>query len=573
MVFFYLSCISFALILPQDKYYEWHESGCEKFIDFKDTINVLENGLIADGSSDNSKAMKKLINGISKPTVIFFPSGVFLFNSPIKLKDNIIIKGTGYKTTKFIFDSDIQLDFINIAGTSAKDTFFLTCNLKKGDSLLTITDNMLLENGDLILLIDNDDDKITSEWAKYSTGQICTVINTQGNQVRINDRIRRNYDLSDLPRFIKILPVINVSIENLTIESLNITTNQTSNINFQYAKNCLVKCIESINCNFAHIDINTSTNIQIEGSYFHHAHSYGGGGKAYGVMIQNASGQCLVYNNIFEHLRHSMILQAGANGNVFAYNLSLNPFWTDVTLPSNAAGDLVLHGNYPYGNLFESNVCRNIVIDDSHGANGPENTFFRNRPELYGIFMNFNPPSDNQNFIANEITNNNPYMGLYFINGTGHFEYGNNVKGSIIPEGTDELNDSTYFLKKIPHWYNDNSSFPPIGIPNEINQFTIEAEVRYNEGNFTACENINTIINDPGDDGNIIISPNPAAENITIKSEIPIKDIEIIDITGNVQIKSKTKSIDISSLPDSMYFITIKFTNGIVVNKSIIKIR
>jgi hypothetical protein len=95
----------------------------------------------------------------------------------------------------------------------------------------------------------------------------------------------------------------------------------------------------------------------------------GGGGKGYGIMVQNTSGDCLIENNIFRHLRHSMILQAGSNGNVFGYNYSIDPYWTEVSLPSNAAGDIVLHGNYVYANLFEGNLGQQIVIDDSHGIN------------------------------------------------------------------------------------------------------------------------------------------------------------------------------------------------------------
>ncbi len=41
--------------------------------------------------------------------------------------------------------------------------------------------------------------------------------------------------------------------------------------------------------------------------------------EAYGTMLHFTTGECLIENNIFEHLRHSTIVQAGANGNVFGY--------------------------------------------------------------------------------------------------------------------------------------------------------------------------------------------------------------------------------------------------------------
>tara|TARA_B110000091_G_scaffold188339_1_gene210108 strand:- start:126 stop:455 length:330 start_codon:yes stop_codon:yes gene_type:complete len=97
-----------------------------------------------------------------------------------------------------------------------------------------------------------------------------------------------------------------------------------------------------------------------------------------------------------------MLLQSGANGNVFAYNYSLNPFWTST--PSNSAGDMVLHGNFPYANLFKENIYRNIVVDNSHTPNGSYNTFLRNRAEGFGIFFSSSNCPD-QNFIRNDIPN------------------------------------------------------------------------------------------------------------------------------------------------------------------------
>jgi hypothetical protein len=55
---------------------------------------------------------------------------------------------------------------------------------------------------------------------------------------------------------------------------------------------------------------------------------------------------------------------------------------------------MVLHGNYPFANLFEGNINQNTVIDNSHGKNGPYNTFFRNRSELWGVVMNNSPATD-----------------------------------------------------------------------------------------------------------------------------------------------------------------------------------
>ncbi len=197
--------------------------------------------------------------------------------------------------------------------------------------------------------------------------------------------------------------VTGVGIECLKIKRMDVdlTANQTSNIFFNYAAFCWVKGIESDSANFAHISILNSSNIEVTGSYFHGAFSYGGGGVGYGVVCHLTTGDCLIENNIFKHLRHAMLLQAGTNGNIYAYNYSLQQQRTE--LPSDAAGDIVLHGNYPYANLFEGNIAQNIGGDASHGINGPANVFFRNRALHYGIAFSAGS-GDSSVVIYNEVT-------------------------------------------------------------------------------------------------------------------------------------------------------------------------
>lgn len=140
------------------------------------------------------------------------------------------------------------------------------------------------------------------------------------------------------------------------------------------------------------------------------------------------------------------------NGNVFAYNHSTAPFWSAFPLPTDAAGDAVLHGNYPYMNLFEGNVVQNVVIDDSHGINGPNNMFFRNRAELYGIFMGTTPPSDHQNFIGNQVTDTT-LGAARTIQLAGHGPFRLRQPGQrrcVLPAGTTEPTDATLFSYVFP---------------------------------------------------------------------------------------------------------------------------
>jgi len=292
-------------------------------------------------------------------------------------------------------------------------------------------------------------------------------------------------------------------------------------------------------------------------------------------MLHYTSNECLVEDNIFMHLRHSMIVQAGANGNVFAYNYSFDPFWTST--PSNSAGDMVLHGNYPYSNLFEQNICRNIVIDDSHGTSGPHNTFFRNRAEGYGIFFSANN-TPNQNFLGNDIPNTSfPYnLANYTILGTGHFIYGNNNKGTIDPSGTSVLPDSSYYYSSKPLFV-PITQWAAIGTPNSMGAASIPAFDRYASGNLfdNSCGNITTESKANKTISDILIYPNPTTSLLNITCENNMKSIRLFDMQGRliyfISSLGNSQQINIKNVKKGLYFLFVYFPNNDLIIKKIIK--
>ena len=473
-------------------------------------------------------------------------------------------------------------------GDPPLDTIAIVSDLPK-DSMYAETNGInTLQIGDYIKIVENDSSIINSTWALNYSGQIMKIADIQSNIVFFSSSFRRDFSISKNVKMVKLNLKKNIGVENLNIERLDTTTGQKSNIFMNNVTNCWVKCIESDHCNYAHIEIRSCTNIEVSGCYFHDAFDYGDGGKAYGVLVQFASGECLVTENQFNTLRHSMILQAGANGNVFSYNYSINPYWTDVFLPANSAGDIVLHGNYPFANLFEGNTVQHIVIDDSHGINGPNNTFFRNRAELYGIYMNNNPASDGQNFIGNEITNNGLLMGNYVLSGTNHFEYGNNKLGTVIPSGTDILPDSSLYLGLVPAYYQNNPPWPPIGLPNLLSSYTIEAQENYNQGEYTKCydDSINPIdtsqtdtsvfVLGPNSKSQISLYPNPTNGRVLLSNinniQLDIVKAEVMSFKGNV-VKSSIKmhEINLNKYENGLYFIRVFFKDRPPITRKIFK--
>lgn len=349
----------------------------------------------------------------------------------------------------------------------------------------------------------------------------------------------------------------------LGIERLDTTTTQTSNIKLTNAAHCIIKAVESKGCNFAHIELNNSFLNIIKRCHIYDGNGYGGDGKAYGVLLQEGSSSNTVLDNVLHHLRHSILLQSGANNNIIIANYSFDPYWEETSLPANSAGDLVLHGNYPFGNIFEFNVAQQIVIDDSYGKNGSFNIFHRNWLQGYGIAMSAPNGSDSQVFTGNEITNSGFQKGLYYLQDKGHFEYGNQVKGSLQPNNSQkELTKSITGLNYFGFYdRRTRRSEPPaiidyrnVPFGEPFNQSNKSNDARTRDTATPPCYNYATDNNEW--DGvqtvvsrtNNFIYPNPSNGKINISE---IGELSIYDLNGRLvhkQIITNPSEIEITGL-------------------------
>jgi hypothetical protein len=210
---------------------------------------------------------------------------------------------------------------------------------------------------------------------------------------------------------------------------------------------------------------------------------------------------------------------------------------------------------------------QNIVLDDSHGANGPGNTFFRNRAELYGIFMNNNPPSPGQLFIGNEVTSTLPFTGVYFLSGSNHFEYGNNIQGDILPLSTNQLAAQSLYLTEPPDYFEAvNLSLPAIGPPLPLNTGIIPSQARFLSGKMTECEMPET----PSADEEILevsdveFFPNPTAGTVFFTSKssyLESGQVSLRDLSGKKIFFgkiSKKGSIELTTLAPGFYLMHIQ---------------
>jgi len=482
----------FAQIIPINRQVDWTISGLDFMLPNPQTIvNVIDLGATGNGTTNDSPAIAAAIASLSgAPGVVYFPAGNYRLLSTISLPSGVVLRGESAQTSRLLFDqSSSGVNGINIGGSASGSFVAISSGYTKGSVAITVENAASFTVGGYAELVQDNNpawDTAPASWADNSKGQIVRISGIEGNVLHLAYALRIDYDAGFAPRIRPFTPASNIGIECLYLERVaDSGTGAGYNISINFSANCWVKGVHSNKSVGAHISITASTDIEVSGSYFHHAFTYDGSGtRGYGVMLNHHSGQCLIENNVFEHLRHAMSIKQGANGNVLAYNYAFDGYRSE--FPNNFAADISLHGHYAFANLFEGNICELFWIDDYWGPSGPYNTMFRNRFTTYGIYMS-SSGSNMQHFVGNEVTSTALLQGFYTITGSNHIQHGNNIKGTATPSGTGTVNDISYYLTQAPEYWNIAGTWPTIGYPNALNSGTNPAKTRFLAGELTVC--------------------------------------------------------------------------------------
>lgn len=576
-----ISPVIYSQQLEHSAIAQWSSAGLLTSFQSDLIINVLDYGADPTGiSSSNAAYLLALTQNHNQVFTLFFPEGNYLFDQAIQIPSNCILKGEGNLQTTLTFDLKGSGQAIVLAGSTAGSVMEINGRLIAGSDQIILNEDHDLSPGDWVWLQFNDSALMASEWAYGLGGGLYQVKSVNAKVIKLSMPLRINIE-ADLKPFIrKIIPVKDAGIECLKIERRDATLQQTSNIFIQHAVNCRFVGIESFKTNFAHLDIRHSQHILVRGCYFQDSHAFGGGGQGYGVVLQSGSGHCLIENNQFKKLRHSMLLQSGANANVLAYNSSIEPFWTQTFLPADAAGDMVCHGNFPYLNLFEGNIVQNIVVDASHGKNGPHNTFFRNRAMNYGILMSAGSGTDSTHFIANEITNQGAIKGLYSLIGKGNIESGNIVKGQLVPLNSTQEWLSSLYRNSFPGFWSDAQPWPSVGDMSAYNTYDVPARYNSLDSIYTDCRlnpEYTPVVSSSSvsqiNEDDLLIYPNPFNTDFNVElMNAEIAEILVYDLRGIPLMQVKmTKGILMAHLPHGTYIIRVVASNGRSYLKKVLK--
>ena len=560
---------------------EWEKAGVRDSIPIYATVFEFEDFMLQTGGNADLAYRMFLDTWDRKPATLSFGKDTFRFSQPMIVPSYLVIQGAGAGQTHLVFDLGGSTNAaIQIRGALGGTTLTPTAGWSRGATHIPFDSTSI--DPAWYYLDFQDSMLVTSTWALKTTGALYHLTpGLESHAVEAHTPLRIGVDLDQEPRFRLVHPVEGSGVECLSVIRQDATVQQSSTLYMDLAVDCWILGVESTLSNFAHIDIRRSAHITVRGNYLQDAHAFGGGGQGYGVVLQYGSSMCELSNTIFRRLRHAVLLQAGANGNVIAYNYSIDPFWTQTGLPANSAGDMVCHGNYPYLNLFEGNVCQNIVVDASHGRNGPHNYFFRNRADTYGIFMSPGSGTDSTHFIGNEVTSQVFLQGLYSLIGLGNIEYANRVRGIIRPANTTlDYPNSLYLHNQPPPFWQDGT-WPRIGI-NDISQSgSLPARDRYESEQYTDCtsnySNTLSVTNLPSDTEILTLSifPNPAGNYIQIDTATPSDRYLLVDQYGRSSILplEGSNTFYLGNIPAGLYYIfKLDKTNSVIAKGKFLKL-
>ncbi len=384
----FVICSSFLFsqdsIIPADRTIDWNPGIHGGIPEYPVGVNVKDFGAVGDSLTNDTKAFLDAIVAAQTGTAVLVPEGKYRITETLKIQKSIVLRGEGYQKTKMYYDPLKKSSFIEFQNSHPKTPWIdVLGGYQKGTHDIEVSDITQFHAGDLVVILQNNDPQVFQPgksgavyWGDNVTGQMLLISSVEGSVIHTEDPLYYSYNPDMNPRIRKLNQVSRAGLESLYLERIPDNVGDVT-IGMLYAVNCWIRSVWSEKTYRNHIAISHSLGNEIRNCYFNHAHNFNGG-YAYGVSIAMYSTNNLIENNIFNNLRHSMIVQLGAVGNVFGYNFSTHPrLWNTYY---DLMADIVSHGHYAYYNLFEGNIAQYACIDNVWGTNG-STILFRNRIE------------------------------------------------------------------------------------------------------------------------------------------------------------------------------------------------
>jgi hypothetical protein len=442
-------------IIPDGRRTSWDPGVPGGIPEASPTTSVTDYGAVGDGVTDDHAAFTRAIDALPDDGgVVSVPTGTYRIEDTIRLTDGVVLEGDGPGLTHLMFDLGGAASPAIEAVTYERGAWTAISNgFGKGTTTITVANSgettvggyaEIQQANDASLMYTDPAWDVT--WADDSVGEMVKIVAVSGNQLTLADPLHHSYDPAQNPVLRPLGLVEYVGVEDVHIERFD--AGEAATIAFKNAAYAWVDNVVSEMAMRSHIDTSSVYRCEIRDSRFIDAHDHGGGGHGYGTSIARHTTGCLIENNIFESLRHSMITQVGAAGNVFAYNFSRDSHDNS----GNLLPDISLHGHYPAMNLFEGNIIEEIGFADYWGPVGPGNTALRNCVTVEGIFVD--DSSHAQNLVGNVLIGS-PDEVRVESTVTGTLLHGNYEAGAIRWDAaiTTRIIPDSYYLDEAPPFF------------------------------------------------------------------------------------------------------------------------
>jgi len=427
----WLSSLSFAEIIPQERQIDWTQAGIPGGIPNRTTICATINAATyGNGSTDATAAIQNAIDNCPANQVVYLPAGTYKVSSPpnfetiLNMRSNVTLRGAGQGKTIITFPGTYARSIIDIRGLAywniygLQRTVSITGGMSKGSTQITLSSASGISVGD-ILLIDQLNDPQLVDPVGYeglctycgraegtrARGQYAEVNAISSNTVTLNLPLYWTLSASLSPQ--ATLVNANSMVRWAGIEDLTLTESQAAvefMIEMDAAQYSWLKNVEIKRVNRRAVWLIESLQCEIRESYFHDGIGGFGRDRGYGVLADAYSNANLIENNIFHTLDGGFMMAAGgASGNVFAYNYMTDtrfddPWWM-------TASPSISHAPHPSMNLWEGNIGIQAGADFIHGSSS-HNTLFRSR------FSGWQSPTITSNNNAIEFQYKNTYMNV-----------------------------------------------------------------------------------------------------------------------------------------------------------------
>src|SRR3989344_1944012 len=352
-----------------------------------------DDGAVGNGTADDTTAITNCIRNTPANTYCYLPAGTYRIANTIYFPSGAqfkALKGAGPGQTTIMADASVGEIISASTQYGMGNSVNVTNGATKGSTRIYIdsenADFSKYKIGDLIMIDQPNGqiDEFTPSYMNRTVGQTNVVTYKGGNYLDLNTPLYYDYNSGIIVSSFWTGAVKQVGIEDLKMDRVQ-SSGGLHNIYLRGCINCWVKNVKSLNSRNWHVFLESTYGSVVRDSWFEQTWQLSCGGNAcYGVTPFKKTTDSLVENNVFIHMRHSLVTEYGGQGNIFGYNYSRDPINQGGLSTDFLMGDALAHGGTPMFTLWEGNIFARLSLDNVLGGSRYL-TAFRNHIETKGI--------------------------------------------------------------------------------------------------------------------------------------------------------------------------------------------